>query len=198
MTIKKLVYGVGINDTTEPTEKSHRENNKKVTEWVCPYYRKWTDMLRRCYSKTKPLGYENCYVCEEWLYFSNFRAWAAEQGLCEDNRDLHLDKDLKVIGNKEYSPDKCTLVPYKLNSFIVEKDRGRGKYLIGVSLDKASNKYRATCRLNGKAKYLGLYNSEEEAHQAWKSYKLKLVKDMNLRGDIPCKEIYESLLIKYS
>lgn len=44
-----------------------------------------------------------------------------------------------------------------------------GKYLKGVSLDRRrrSKPWQASIRLNGELKFLGLYATEEEAHQAY-------------------------------
>lgn len=55
MSKRKPVFGLGINDA-----------NYKVTG--CPYYKKWTNMLMRCYCKTyldKNPSYEGSSVSEE-------------------------------------------------------------------------------------------------------------------------------------
>lgn len=68
---KKLVFGFGIDD---------REKKSFPGD---PYYVKWYQMLRRCYSeawhKKKPT-YKGYQVCEEWRYFSNFKAWTLTTG----------------------------------------------------------------------------------------------------------------------
>ena len=46
----KLTYGFGVNDA--PYQVKPIVNGKRL---VCPYYRKWHNMLRRCYSKGLPL-----------------------------------------------------------------------------------------------------------------------------------------------
>lgn len=78
----RKVCGVGINDADYVVGKyeSWYEGGKRKlkTLWQCPYYVKWHAMLNRCYNaryhKNKPT-YIGCYVCEEWLTFSNFKAW---------------------------------------------------------------------------------------------------------------------------
>lgn len=34
---------------------------------------------------------------------------------------LELDKDIKVIGNKIYSPDTCLLLPHRLNTIVLDR-----------------------------------------------------------------------------
>ena len=52
--MKKLVCGVGINDTDYVTQKfatiivNGKRKQKRV--WFCPFYRVWKNMLDRCYS----------------------------------------------------------------------------------------------------------------------------------------------------
>lgn len=107
---KKLTCGVGINDCVGWSPKSM----KGAYEYRV--YNTWHSMLRRCYSKKyqerKPT-YTGCTVCERWLTLSNF----AEDIKGLPNYDLYvkgthtfLDKDIRVPGNKIYSPDTCMFV----------------------------------------------------------------------------------------
>ncbi len=171
-TKKKLVYGVGINDADYETQSAGVSGK---TAWKCPFYRKWSAMLERCYSKkslVKNKSYAECSVCPEWLVFSNFKSWMESQdwiGKC-------LDKDLLVAGNKVYRPHACCFVDQKLNSFLTDRKRGRGSLMLGVSLDKETGKFKAECSnyIFGdslKGKNLGRFSSEMEAHSAWKRRK---------------------------
>lgn len=158
----KKVYGVGINDSKEAVYKYE----KGVIVWVCPYYSRWMNMLKRCYSKIfhkKHPSYIGCTVCEEWLLFSNFRSWLELQ----DWFDKELDKDLLIKGNKVYSPSTCILISSQVNTFLNERFVDRGEYPIGVSFHKASGKFQAQCRVNGKSLGLGLYKNPDDAHKAW-------------------------------
>lgn len=53
----------------------------------CPAYRRWFDMMRRCYDpkwqKTHP-AYVGTQVCEEWLNYQNFAKWYEQQNLADD------------------------------------------------------------------------------------------------------------------
>lgn len=174
-TKRKLVYGVGVNDADYETQVSSFGGR---TAWKCPFYRKWSAMLERCYSEkslAKNKSYEDCYVCSEWMLFSNFKEWMEKQ----DWQGKCLDKDLLVSGNKIYSAELCCFVDQKLNSFLTDRKLGRGKFLLGVSFDKESGKFKAECSnaifgSSLKGKNLGRFNSEIEAHQAWKKRKHEL------------------------
>lgn len=164
---KKLVCGVGINDADYIVQP-----NVMGKQIPCPYYQVWCSMLKRCYS-TKRLNkfptYRGCYVCEEWLTFSNFKAWMETQ----DWKGKHLDKDILTVDNKLYSRLHCVFVSDDVNLFVTDCRASRGKYMIGVSWHKASNKFISQCS-NGDTVYLGLFSTELEAHLTWKAYKHQL------------------------
>lgn len=87
-----------------------------------PYYKLWFSMLCRCYDKeyhSRFPTYKECTVEERWQNYQNF---------CEDISSIkgyelwkkepkkyHLDKDLKVKGNKIYSKETCEFVYYADN-----------------------------------------------------------------------------------
>ena len=171
-----LLWGHGINDAQEPTqiEKPYKKGDKREVVWRCPYYQKWMNMIRRCYSKvlhqnTSPT-YRDCTVCGEWLYYSNFKAWM----LTQDWEGKQLDKDLVEPYNKVYCPEKCWFVSPSVNAFMTGSNAKRGEYPIGVHYDKYSNIFVTQCH-NPKTKIqeqIGYYDSPEEAHENWKEAKL--------------------------
>ena len=170
-----LVYGVGINDADYNVYEYGYVNGKRVYVWRCPFYRTWKDMLKRCYSEKhhqRQPTYKDCSVCDEWLLFSNFKRWMEQQ----DWEGKQLDKDLLIEGNKVYSPDTCIFVDRKINTFVVDSGATRGNYMIGVSLDKRRNKFKAECSnpFTGKREHLGYFTDELEAHLAWKARKHEL------------------------
>lgn len=181
----KFVYGVGVNDAEYAV--SIRENlgrfngkQKQKLIWMCPYYRTWCGMLSRCYNKSfqqKVPSYIGCTVCEEWKRFSNFKAWMEQQ----DWEGKQLDKDLLVKGNTVYSPQTCVFLTAAINSFINEAEGNRGEYLIGVNFDKATAKFRASCSspLVDKSRYIGLFETEIEAHEAWLKKKLEIAIELS-------------------
>ena len=178
------MYGVGINDAEYVVVKREtigyvdgKQKQKQV--WICPYYRVWRNMLKRCYfvkfQERKPT-YKGCSVSEEWKRFSNFRKWMEKQ----DWGGKELDKDLLVRGNKVYSEETCVFVSSTVNNFTTDRSNDRGEWLIGVYWVKVSGKFKSSCRnpLTNKLEYLGYFTFELEAHQAWLTRKLELAKEL--------------------
>jgi hypothetical protein len=181
---KKLVFGVGVNDADYVTRKNEvigyvdgKQKQKQV--WICPYYRAWTSMLKRCYSakwQEKNQTYKGCSVSNEWLTFSNFKAWMKKQ----DWEGKDLDKDILIEGNKVYSSDTCVFVTRMVNTFTIDSGASRGEWLIGTCWDKRAGKFRSMCNnpFTKKLEYLGLFTTEQEAHEAWAKRKLELAREL--------------------
>ena len=173
----RLVFGVGINDADYNIER--RVGKKRV--WWCPYHTRWINMLKRCYYKkyleSRPT-YKGCSVCEGWLLFSTFKKWMEQQ----DWEDRALDKDFLIGGNKIYSPDTCVFIPLEINNFITTRAAKRGEYPLGVyyrkknkdMVNERSKPYMSRVgNQGGKADYLGVFETPEEAHQAYLKVKLE-------------------------
>lgn len=164
---KKLVYGIGINDSDESV---------KINGSLIKSYKTWIALLQRCYNlktQEKYPTYIGCSVCEEWLYFSNFKKWYDENYI----EGYQLDKDILMKGNKIYSPETCCFVPKRINSLIINGAGKRGKYPIGVFLCKKTGKYIAHFS-NAKKKHLGIYSNIEEAFNAYKIARESYIKDI--------------------
>ena len=184
---RKPVLGVGINDAGYNV--AIRINGK---QFICPFYRKWKSMLERCYSARfhkKHPTYIGCSVCDEWLMFSNFKLWMLNQ----DWKGNHLDKDILHQGNKVYSPQSCLFVDAKINSLLLDSKSARGLYPQGVCSLSNSNKFMAYVATNGKRSYLGLFETQEEAHDTYKAEKYKIISKVALNQSEPLK----SALLNY-
>ena len=91
------------------------EHKAKVNGRDVPSYVTWVSILRRCYSEIfhiKNPTYKDCSVCPEWLNYQTFAEWFNKNHI----DGLHIDKDIKIKGNKIYSPDACTFVSQTDNS----------------------------------------------------------------------------------
>jgi len=154
---RKLVYGVGINNAEYMVRQFINGKNTR-----CPYYTKWSNMLKRCYSelfqKTHP-AYIGCTTSKHWIKFSNFKDWMQKQ----DWESMDLDKDIKLKGNKIYSENACLFIPAKLNSFLSGDNAIKGGLPQGVSLCKSTGKFRVKMYQGGKDKHLGRFGTQEEA-----------------------------------
>lgn len=186
---RKPILGFGINDADYIVQP--RVNGK---QYKCPFYVRWKSMIERCYSKKlheKYPTYKDCTVCSEWLLFSNFKSWMEGQ----DWKGKQLDKDLLIQGNKVYSPSTCIFINLDINLLLNTHKSVRGKYKLGVSLNKDRVRaFRATCnKLKGKIKTLGDYYSEDEAHQAYCKFKYSLISKLANKQKEPLK----SALLNY-
>ena len=199
---KKLVHGVGINDADyvvvnrETIDNVNGKQRQKLV-WICPYYRAWGDMLKRRYSiktQDKCPTYKGCTVSEEWLVFSKFKAWMEKQ----DWEGNQLDKDLLLEGNKIYSAETCVFVTRGVNMFTTDRSNDRGEWLIGVYWHKAAGKFKSTCSnpFTNKPDHLGLFDSEQEAHEAWRKRKLELAHDLAAIQTDP--RVAKALVDRYS
>lgn len=172
-----MVFGTGINDADYPVHRfSYKidSNGNSVVDgrlWTCPYYSRWYDMLRRCYSKQSPIktpSYQGTIVCNDWLTFSNFKEWVGDM----DFSNLDLDKDLLGDG-KVYSPETCCWIPLELNQFFKERSRFTN-VAVGVSPKNDKFQARVMNPFTGRREYLGVFSTPEAAHAAWKGRKCYL------------------------
>lgn len=150
-----LVYGVGVNDVPGMSRTEE--------------YMRWASMLQRCYdprSLARDPSYLHTQVCEEWLLFSNFLAWTKGQNW---HRKV-LDKDLS--GENLYSPETCYLISPELNRYWTG---ARKAGLAGTNYEPDRGKWKASLKLPGpgRAKTLGRFKTEEEAHQVYMEEKIK-------------------------
>lgn len=164
---KNKIFGVAIFDYNNIIKKNTIEYKT---------YTVWYSMIRRCYSyiyqKNKPT-YEGCTVCDEWLYFSNFKKWYDENYI----EGFQLDKDIIIRGNKVYSPETCCFVPKEIN--IIFQNKSKRIYDLPIGVYKTRyNKYRASLHINGKRVIIGNFNSPEEAFEEYKKEKEKYIKEL--------------------
>ena len=169
------VCGVGVLGTKYPS----KVNGIKTKE-----YDLWYSMLQRCYSdvyKKKRPTYEGCEVSDNFKSYEYFYEWCNKQigfGNDGNGNPFHLDKDLLIKGNKVYSEDSCVFIPQGINKVLTKRESMRGKHLIGVHWHNASRAFKAqVSKSTGKQEYLGLFNTELEAFNAYKEAKEYFVKE---------------------
>lgn len=159
----RLVFGWGVNDIS----KEDQDNLPDYSE----ISQRWKEVIRRCYynSGKDPYYYENVGIDPEWRYLSDFYGWVVNQ----DWDGKVLDKDLLSDGSSIYSPETCEFILPKTNGFLVTRPHKHYKQPIGVR--ERNGKYEARishtlgdCR--GR-KHLGVFDTPEEAYEAWKKAK---------------------------
>ncbi|MCV0420114.1 MAG: hypothetical protein K5804_17875 [Microbacterium sp.] len=170
--VKKLIYGVGVNDSLYQVVINQTISGKQKRLWICPFYQTWTSMLLRCYNEKKRWyyrTYSDCIAVDEWHKFSCFRAWMEKQ----DWQGKQLDKDILLNGNRIYGPESCVFIPARLNLFLVDRRLDRGEWPLGVSFSRSNSNFRAQCcnPFTGKNEHLGYFFSPEQAHEAWRAKK---------------------------
>lgn len=155
----------------------------------------WHRMLERAYSSTykeKHPTYEEVSVCEEWHNYQTFAAWVTERKQY-GRYDFNLDKDLKIPGNKVYSPEACSLVPQRINKLTVAKSKQR-ELPQGVTMSGLN--YIARCRsVLGTETYLGTFTTAKEASDAYKAFKKKtIIETANMYREDLDEDVYQALL----
>ena len=163
---RKLVCGIGVFDA--PYSKTKDKQTRKA-------YRDWNNMLQRCYGQSNfpsKKAYKECHVCEEWHSFLKFREWFDENYI----ENYFLDKDVLVKGNKVYSPQTCCYIPSFINTLLLNCRSARGANAIGTY--KRENRFNAHIYEYGKPKYIGQYDSERDAFNAYKKERERYIKEV--------------------
>ena len=183
------VYGVGVIGDKYPS---------KVNGVLTKEYKLWTSMLVRCYSdnsKKKNPTYEGCEVSNNFKSYEYFYEWCNKQvGFGVEG--FELDKDLLIKGNKVYSEDSCVFIPTEINSLLVKRENMRGKYLIGVHWCNTKKAFVAQVSRNkGMQEHLGLFKTEIEAFNTYKTAKEAFVKEQANKWKSQIDErAYEALM----
>ena len=121
--------------------------------------------------------YQGCYVCSEWLVFSNFEKWFKEN--YKDGYEL--DKDL-LSGkeNKVYSPETCCFLPPRINKLLLT-NKGRRRNIIGSCKkgDKWESFFSALNKDGKKTRvHIGYFDSPQESFAAYKQEKEAYIKQL--------------------
>lgn len=156
------------------------------------YYVLWGSMFARCYGGKNP-SYKDVTVCEEWHNFQNFAQWFEENWKPWMDSSWQLDKDIICSDCKIYSPETCCFVPKQLNCFYLINTKKKNNLPIGTWLRK-DGKFIAEISKNCKKEKLGIFNTPEEAFQAYKTAKEEYAKHLaNEWRDKIDPRVYEAI-----
>lgn len=155
---------------------------------------KYATMKQRCNENGLHQKQFQSYVgCNSgFIDFQDFAEWCQRQiGYFENG--FQLDKDLLVKGNKVYNKNTAVFIPREVNMVIVTSRLTRGAYPLGVS--KQKKKFQVNVRLYNRNKYLGTYDTPEEAFNAYKVAKEQHIKELaNKWHDKIDPRAYEALM----
>ena len=147
----------------------------------------------RCYNENDPqykfYGAKGVRICDEWLKKGVFLDWY-EENYYDIGERLALDKDIVGDGTL-YSPEKCILVPFRINGlFVHKKSETRGV------LRKPSGMYEVKVRnvLTGENEYKGSYADLDFAKQVYRVEKVKMIRKVlaTYKGKLP-KDVYDKI-----
>lgn len=164
--LAKTVYGVGFLGNGE--FRSRHLNNGSCTK----EYGTWSGMMFRCYGEgrdsTTLRNYGDCTVCSLWHNFQNFAEWCQTQPEML-HKDSSLDKDIRVKGNRVYSPDTCCFVPLYINTAItgVKHQNSTGK----AGVWKFKDSYVSEITVFSDKACLGSFDNREDAAFLYKQVK---------------------------
>lgn len=154
-------------------------------------YNVWRSMIERCYGEKVKDKHRTYYgiveCCEEWFNYQNFAEWYEENKYeCEGR--LHLDKDILYPGNKKYSPQRCLLVPQRINMIFQNLTNKNG---LPNGVEKHGDKYSA----NYRGKVYGKYDTVEEAYSIYAEKKKQAIVAVanEYRDRIPAK-VYDAMM----
>ena len=161
----------------------------------------WSGLVQRCFDplwKTRHKCYELTTCSEDFLCASTFITWSKSQigysSIDESGKPFALDKDILLKGNTVYSPDTCVFVPREINNLILSNRKVRGKLPIGVTKTK-EGKLRARVSINNKEVALGVFETSNEAYQAYKEAKERHIKEVaNKWKDRIDQRVYYALM----
>ena len=162
--LRKSVFGVGYIGIGKYKS---TENGRETVS-----YSRWSNMLSRCYSK-KNLN-NSLSVCEEWHNYQNFGAWFDENWDDVMNTSWHLDKDIRIKGNKIYSPSACMFVPKVINNLFIRTTNKD----IASTVEKSSGIFTPYLSKNKKTKGLGRYKNQKESYECYKYAKEGWIKEI--------------------
>lgn len=163
-------------------------------------YSAWASMLRRVKDKhwinTYYPSYANIEVCEEWKDFECYAEWFYSNYWSAGDQLMVVDKDVLLKGNRLYAPDRCLIIPQRLNKMFEFQTKIKDDGLpVGVNHNKKTNRYEVTCNQFGKTStYIGSFIDSEDAFMAYRAFKQNEIKKQIYKyKDIAPKKVFDAI-----
>lgn len=136
-------------------------------------YALWSGIINRCYRDIRAVYYCGSEMSTNFKNYSYFYEWCQEQiGFNRKHNNgmsWPLDKDLVLLGNKEYHEDLCVFVPIEVNTVLNTRGGANSRTPTGVCLTRG--KYKVSCRTDSGRVSLGYYSKRDEAYKVYKNFK---------------------------
>ena len=127
-------------------------------------WRAYHNIKQRCNNPKHPryndYGGRGIKMCDEWSNsIESFISWAKSKGY---NDNLTIDR---INNDGIYSPNNCRVVTYSVQSINTKTRKDNSSGYRGVSKDKHG--WRASIQINKKRKFLGYFDTAEQASEAY-------------------------------
>lgn len=160
-------------------------------------YRTWQNMLARCFVRS---GGVPRTVCKRWLNFQKFASDVVKMPN-HDSLGFDFDKDLRVLGNRHYSPKTCSFVPIAVSKLLSTVSRNKHDMSQGVTKNIYKGKrgttvaYLARANINGGVLNIGTFSTEEEARNEYLKVRLKSIRRIAKKyAEFLHPDVYENLM----
>lgn len=162
LTGKTKTCGCGVGEAAS----THRMSNSKV-------YHIWEQIIQRCTNKNhvafKYYGGRGIKICEEWLVFENFY-----KDMGEPKEKEQIDRIDCELG---YFKNNCRWTTISINSHNVRSHKNSLSKYKGVTKGANKNKWLSQICKDGKRFYLGTFETEELAAEAYNKKAIELYGD---------------------
>lgn len=112
--------------------------------------------------------------------YQEFTEWCQDQyGYMNKNPNgtfWHVDKDILIPGNKDYSPEACMFVPSRVNNLLTSRYISRGDYAVGVQYHADSKLFQGRISVQGKVKSK-YFRTATDAHRFWQEGKVEAIQN---------------------
>lgn len=138
-----------------------------------PLYTTWACVKDRCnndrHKSYKNYGGRGITMCDEWSNdFKKFYDWSIKNGY---EKGLDIDR---IDNDGNYEPDNCRYVSRFINMSNTRSIRSDNKSgFRGVSIRKSNSRARAMITIDGKPRYLGTFDTPEQASEVYEAARKK-------------------------
>lgn len=151
-------------------KESRKDCNKQHGMSGTREYNSWSAMKQRCYNPESE--YYDCYggrgisVCDEWMV--SFAKFYEDMGCCPEGMSIE-----RIDVNGSYCKENCKWDTPSNQGYNTRMHSNNTSTKTGVHWHKATCKWAASIRANGKSIHLGVFENFEDAVKARKAAEIK-------------------------